>query len=275
MSSAAIISVLIAALLHAGWNLVVKDSGDKLIGVWAITIFAAMASAVFLIVVGPPDTAVWPWIGASAVVHICYVTSLAAAYVRADLAVAYPIARGTAPVLAAAGGVFLLGDTLGPVAVAGIAMIVTALAAIALQRTSTGVWWAVLTGVFIAGYTLVDASGVRAGDEAFRYVPATTVMQAVILTPIVLKSGGVERVREAVRGNSIRLAVGGVASVLAYALVMNAARSNPVGLVSALREISTIIAVMLGAVLLKEPVSTRHWIATVVAAGAVVTIGAA
>ena len=151
--------------------------------------------------------------------------------------------------------------------------ITAALAAIAFQKHVPSIEWAFLTGVFIAGYTLVDGAGVRADNEAIKYIPTALALQCITLTPIVLKLRSYTKLKESIQHDTLRLLLGGVASVIAYGLVMNAARSTPLGLVSALRETSTIIGVVLGAILLKETVTKRHWIGTITAALATVTIG--
>ncbi len=268
MTPATLGLVLFAALLHAGWNLLVKSSGDRLVAVWGVVSVATACSVVVLGIAGLPPREAWPYIVPSGIIHIGYNIALALAYDRADLSVSYPIARGSAPMLATLGGVLFVGDEPGAAGVVGVLLVCGGIIALARARgPANGLGWAIITGLFISSYTLVDAAGVRAGGESIRFLALTFVLQWFGLTAWVIATRGLPLMRTEVRDGGTRLLIAGVGSPLAYLLVLIAARTAPIGLVSGLRETSVLIAVVLGRVLLDEQVGRRH----LVAAGVIVT----
>jgi len=271
MSSPALLLVIAAAVLHAGWNFIVKASDDRLIATWAVAAAGALVNVPVLVFLGLPDRSVAGWLVASSVLHVGYGYALAGAYDRVDLAAAYPIARGTAPLLVAIIGVPLLGDSISPVGVLGIVLVTSSLAIIGLRHVPNGVSWAVLTGVMIAAYTLSDGAGVRAGDESVRYIAALFVLHSLLFTVVLaVTRRSTVTMRQAVVRHPGRLLVGGASSAGAYLLVMIAARTTPLGLVAGLRETSAGIGVLAGYTLLGERVTLQHAAAVAVAiAGAI------
>jgi drug/metabolite transporter (DMT)-like permease len=266
VSAQALLLVLAAAALHAGWNFIVKSSTDRLVAAWAIATMGAVVNLPVLVVLGLPDRSVAGWLAASAVLHVAYGYALAGAYDRVDLAAAYPIARGTAPLIVTVVSVPLLGDSVSLLGVAGIFLVTSSLAIIGLRHVPSGVSWAVLTGVMIAAYTLADGAGVRAGDESVRYIAALFVLHSLLFT-VVLGVGrrSFSTMRFGLARQPRRLLVGGAASAGAYLLVMVAARTTPLGLVAGLRETSAGIGVLAGYAFLGERVTRQHAIAVAVA----------
>lgn len=265
MSTQALCLVLAAAVLHAGWNFVVKSSDDRLVAAWAIATMGALVSVPVLVVLGLPDPTVAGWLVVSAALHVAYGYALAGAYDRVDLAAAYPIARGTAPLLVAVASFPLLGDSLNALGVVGIVLVTASLGLIGLRHVPHGASWAVLTGVMIAAYTLADGAGVRKGDESVRYIAALFVLHSLLFTLIL----GVNRrsmfsMRSALARQPALLLFGGAASAGAYLLVMIAARTTPLGLVSGLRETSAGIGVLAGYVFLGESVTRQHAVAVAI-----------
>ena len=261
MSTSAFVLVLTAAVLHAVWNAIVKASPDRLVTSWAVVTAAALVNVPVLIVTGLPDRAVWCNVAASAVIHVAYNLALVIAYGRADLSVAYPIARGTAPLLVTLGGVMLLADPATGQGVAGVALVSLSLAALVAGRPLRHTTWAVVTGLLIATYTIVDGDGVRTNGDSLQYIAAVFIVHAAALTVVVLRGRGLSLMREAVVAQPGRLLVGGTATAGAYLLVMIAARTEPLGLVAGLRETSALFGVAIGAVILKEPVTRRQTLA--------------
>ncbi|MFM9132685.1 MAG: hypothetical protein ACKORY_08220 [Actinomycetota bacterium] len=115
---------LAAAVLHAAWNLWVKQSGDRWIALWGQMTMAGIGGLVISLAVGIPDGFVWWPAVASGLIHLYYIVALARSYDLADFSVTYPIARGSGALLAAAGGVLFLDDHLTPLMVVGIAVAV-------------------------------------------------------------------------------------------------------------------------------------------------------
>jgi len=266
MTVGAFFLVLSAAALHATWNLVVKQSADRLVSTWAIVTSGALLSVPVSIFIGLPERAALPWLATSALLHVAYGYALAGAYDRIDLAAAYPIARGTAPLIVMVGSIILLDDVVSPVGFIGIALVVASLGLIGIRHVPNGVAWALLTGLMIALYTLSDGAGVRAGDDSIRYIAALFQLHAVAFGMMILVTRrSPTTMIAAVRRSPLKLLLGGAASAGAYLLVMIAARTTPLGLVAGLRETSAGFGVVAGALVLKERFTRQHAAAVAVA----------
>lgn len=267
MSTAAFLLVLASAGLHASWNLLIKASGDRLVTAAGQVVLGSLAFAPALIWTGIPTGAL-PWVAASALIHLAYGLSLVAAYERGDLSAVYPIARGTAPALVTIGSVVMLGDRVEPSAVIAITLIVAGIVAIGLAGHRHGLGWAVVTGLFITAYTLVDGHAVRGLETAVGYTATLFLANGVLYGVTVVAVRGVDRVRAGIAADWRRQLGGGIASVIAYTLVLAAARLAPLGLVSAVRETSVVIGALAGWLVLREPLGRRRLAAAVaIAAG--------
>ncbi len=236
----AIALVLCAAVLHASWNRLLHAVNDRV----AAMSVAGLATGVLMlpaILIWPPWAA-WPFILASAAAHTCYALGLSAAYKRGALSVAYPLGRGVAPLLVTIGGWFLLAETPDATAIIGAGLLAVGLASIAIAGGRSGqqaaVIFALLTGVTIASYSVVDAGAVRQVAPA-GYIGAVLGLQGIILA--VILRGNVPRLQGGLR-NGLLIAVG---SLAAYLLVLYAFRLAPAGRVSTLRESSVLIGILL------------------------------
>jgi len=266
MSLAALALALLAAVFHAAWNLVVKASDDQLVAAWTVVAGAAIISVPVLAFTGLPDSAVWDLLLISTAVQVVYVLMLALAYRLGDLSFVYPLARGTSPVLVSLAGVALLGDEISALGWLGVLTVTAALTFLAWRRLDrSGLWAALATGLMISAYTSIDAAAVRQQGEAASVIAAEFVLLAMVLGLVVLGMRGSEAMLGMVRADWRKAAVGSVATGTSYLLVMVAALSAPVGLVSGVRELSVLIAVVASRLLLHEEV-TRSQIATVAAA---------
>ncbi len=265
MAATSFVLVLTAALLHASWNALMKAGGDRLMTNWAIVSAAAILNVPVVLMVGPPQRSVWWILALTCVLHVIYNLFLVAAYERADLAVAYPIARGTAPMITLVAGIVLLGDSVEPVGAVGVVLITLGLGLAATGRPLRDTRWAMATGVIIAAYTLVDGYGVRRNGGAVQFISTSFIIYAVVLTAIVVRRRGVERMRDVARAQPVTLLIGGGANAAGYLLVMIAARTEPLGLVSGLREMSALFGLLLAGVVLHEHVSGRQIIAISIA----------
>jgi drug/metabolite transporter (DMT)-like permease len=266
MSPGALGIVLLAAVLHASWNLVVKASRDRLVAAWMQNTIGALLFVPVLVVQGLP-TAQWRPLAVSAVLHLGYSLTLVGGYDRGDLSVVYPIARGTAPLLVTAGAALFLDDRPGVVGLVAIGLIAGGILG-SIRRARGGVAWAVACGGFIAAYTLVDGAAVRSGGGPLRYVVCLIVLNALTLFVAVVVRGRAATIAPTLRRDGWRHAFGGAASIAAYALVLTAARWAPLGLVSAVRETSVVLGALGGWLLLREPLGPAR-----VAAATVITIG--
>jgi drug/metabolite transporter (DMT)-like permease len=236
----AIALVLAAAVVHASWNRVLHAEEDRV---------AAMAVAGLLVgVMLLPAMLLWPpWpalplVLASAAAHVAYALGLSAAYRRGALSVAYPLGRGVAPLLVTLGGWLLLAERPDASAILGAVSLALGLALIGISGGRAGqgaaVGFALLTGLTIACYSVVDAAAVRQVSPV-GYLGAVLAIQGVVLTFLV--RGDRARMRSGLRSGAL-IAVG---SVGAYLLVLFAFQQAPAGRVATLREASVLIGIML------------------------------
>ncbi len=262
---------LFAAVLHAGWNLAVKQSGDRLLTTWAMFSWGAIVCVPLLLLVGMPGWQVVPYLAGSAVVHGFYVWMLTRAYDLGDFSVAYPIARGGGALIAAVGGILFLNDELSLLAGIGGCIAVAGLMSLARLRTSGPALFAALaTAVTIGTYTLIDSTGAREANGA-GYGLATSIVSTLGVTVLGVVRGKTPVLLPAMK--SRRIAIGGIASAAAYTAVLIAVRHAPVGYVACLRESSVVLGAVGGWWLLKEPMARGRIVsACIVAAGVAVLV---
>lgn len=259
MSTSVYIAVLIAAVLHATWNSLVKAGADKHATMLAVALGHVPIAVLVLPFVPAFDFAALPWIVGGVALHLGYQLLLIAGYRVGDLTLVYPIARGTAPIVVTAVSIGLLGISFSSIELAGVALIVLGLVSLALVRSDSGgrnpraVVLAVCTGSFIAAYSLVDGIGARTASSALGYWSWAAIGNALGL----LIWTAARRPKTFAKLNSGRmLAVsglaGGTASYIAYGLVIWAFTQAPIALVTALRETSIVFALLIGVGVLKE-----------------------
>ncbi|HEU4915727.1 MAG TPA: EamA family transporter, partial [Acidimicrobiia bacterium] len=187
MTLFALVLALLAAVMHAVWNLLVKRSDDHLVAGWTVVAGAAVIALPILTMHGVPDRSVWDLIVISTIIQVGYVLMLASAYRVGDLSFVYPLARGTSPVLVALAGVTFLGDEISIAGWAGVALVTAALVILAWRRADrSGMGAALVTGFLISGYTSIDAAAVREQGEALSVIAAEFVLLALTLGLVVL-----------------------------------------------------------------------------------------
>jgi drug/metabolite transporter (DMT)-like permease len=271
--------VLFAAVLHASWNAMLHGNDDRFLSMtWMSIAIAAVSTFVILFTPWPARPA-WPYIVASGLVHIVYNVTLVRSYRRNDLAQAYPIARGSSPLLVTLGAALFAHEAIGPLHVLGIVMISAGIIAIALEGSHVsraGLLAALTTGVTIAVYTVIDGIGVRlSGGEALAYT-AWMFLFYWLMPVLFVATRGLAALWSPVRATPMAVGsslVGGLVSIAAYGIVIWALQSGAMGAVSALRETSVVFAVLIGRVFLRETVSGKRWLACVIVAGGAVCLG--
>lgn len=270
MPLTALALVLVAALLHAVWNLAAKRTGGNHHFALICALMAGLLWAPLALWVGLDEWGRWSWrewgvLIASAVVHVLYFTVLLTGYRISDLTVVYPVARGSGPLLAAAGAVLLLGERLSVLGAAGVLAVCLGVFLIAggpslwrrshdaaaRERALAGVRWGALTGVLIAGYTVLDGYAVKAlliGPVLVDYVGG------VLRVPILMVTSARDRAgfAAACRTQWRHALVVAVLGPLAYILVLYAVTMAPVSHVAPAREVSMLFAALLGGRLLGE-----------------------
>ena len=268
-----------SAALHAGWNLLLKRSDERIITAWGFYLAGGLLFLpVFLFETPSSDTL--PYLGASSFVHVAYILALSRAYHHGDLSLSYPLARGGGALLAAAGGVLFLDDHLSGVEWLAISIVVLGLAS--LVRPSShraALLFAGLTAVSIGTYTTLDAAGAReAGSStwsAFAYGSALVLGSGVAMTITGMAMGMGPTFVRSVRRGWRQFLLGGLASTLAYSMVLAAYRLGPVGYGAALRESSVVLGAGAGWLLLDERLGRARLVsAAVIAAGLVLLVSA-
>ena len=279
MSDTALAIVLVAAVLHASWNAIVKGAGDRAVAMAAVALAHVVVGGAALLFVETPAAAAWPFIIASALIHYAYYAFLFLSYRFGDLSHVYPIARGVAPMLVALGALVFAGEMLVPRAWGGVIAVSLGIGLLALRRNGAvtaerpAVLAALATGLMIAAYSVVDGIGIRLSEAPAGYIAWIFFLEF----PITL--GVLWRRRTMLAGLPARAVAiafaGGLLSVLAYGLVLYAKTIAPLAAVSAVRESSVIIAALIGVVLFRERPWGRRILAAATVAGGVVLLATA
>ncbi|MFZ6733100.1 EamA family transporter [Undibacterium sp. Ji42W] len=279
MSSLVLSIVLFAAFLHAVWNAVIKVGANKYFNTVLVTSGAGLVCALVLPFVSQPAFESWLFMLASVALQVVYFYLLAAAYRHGDMSQAYPIMRGTAPLLVALVSGSVIGEAVPALRWLGLGMLVLGILGLSLSgQTKAGDesqaiasrGFALLNACFIAAYTVVDGIGVRKSGA-----PAAYTMWIFLLTALVLLTVVILRGRQVffayIRGKYFLGIAGGTASVASYGLALWAMTLAPVAAIAALRETSILFATAIAAWVLHEKISARRLAAIMLAvAGAIV-----
>jgi len=247
--------------IHAVVNAIVKGGKDKMASRAMTDGSAAIILLPALLLVPLPHGA-WTWLLATALVHALYLYALIRAYQVSDFSSAYPVLRGTAPLVTAAVTLGLLGDHVSTVSIAGIALIGISMFVLAIGRhlSRAGFGWAVLTGFTIAAYTVIDAAGVRAAPTPFSYIAWMFVTMGLVIVGLfaILTRGTLfASMRQQWRPG----AIAGALSILTYGLALYALSIGPTAPLAALRETGMVTALIIAVVFLKERVTVGRGVA--------------
>lgn len=265
--------VLTAAVLHAGWNALVKGGTDRAAVLGAVSATHAVVGVVLIVSFPSPAPESWPALVVSTLVHYLYYILLFHAYRLGDLSQVYPISRGMAPALVAGLAALTIGETLSPLGWAGVAAVSLGIGVLAVQRgvarkPPRGLGVAVALGASIAVYSVSDGIGVRHSGSPLGYMGWLFLLEAPVPLTIVanrLIRGGAFAPRTVAIG-----LVGGLFAVTAYGLVLWVKTFAPLGAVSAVRESSVIFAALIGVLVFGErPWKGRILAACIVATGVV------
>ncbi|WP_043469588.1 EamA family transporter [Arthrobacter sp. Rue61a] len=282
MTLAVTAAVLLAAVMHSAWNAIAKAIPDRLASSTMIAVAYGACGVIGAAVFGIPLQQSWPYVLASAVLQTCYLILLTTSYKHGDFSQVYPLARGLAVLLVTGIATTFLAERLSFWQLAGVAVVAGSLLSLALVRQNVsattdgnrkGPFFAVLTGVAIAAYTLLDGVGVRVSGQSMAYISWLFLLQGLLI-PVVCWRMAKDR-----RTFPQRVArywkpgfIGGLVSMLAYGIVVWAQSLAPLALVSALRETSVLLAGIIGAVFFKEKFSRLRGALTVVAVAGIAAI---
>jgi drug/metabolite transporter (DMT)-like permease len=264
-------AVLAAALMHAVWNSLVKSAGDKFMTSARVCLWCGAIAFLVAAATPWPAHAAWPFVAASALIHIVYFVLVGRLYRNADLSVAYPLMRGLAPLLAGAVAFACLGERPSALAATGVLALVAGVVGMGasglahgrIDKATLGV--ALVNAAIIAVYSVVDGEGARlAGPgmaHAFAYNAWADGLTALLYAPLLALWRG-RGVWRAFAEEPARAAAGGLAAFAGYALVVWAMTRAAIGEVAALRECSVVFAALIGVAWLGEPFRRARGAAT-------------
>jgi drug/metabolite transporter (DMT)-like permease len=257
MPLTAIALVIIAAALHAGWNVILKQAQEKQVFTW----WACVVGSLFYLPVfafsTPIPARIWPYALSSALVEAAYFIALVRAYEHGDFSLIYPLARGTAPAILALWAIIFLGEQPHVVGYAGLLILLCGLIIVGggrrlLRRSASavvvaagGVGAALTVALCISIYSAIDGAAVRVMSPA-PYTVLTLSLMCLFLTPFVLARYGYRPLINEWRARWGRIIVVGVLMQLTYILVLYAYALGRVSYVGALRELSILFATLVG-----------------------------
>ncbi|HEX2554887.1 MAG TPA: DMT family transporter [Microvirga sp.] len=266
MATEAFLAVLLGALLHASWNAAIKAGRDKLMDAVLVTSGAALLSLLAVPFLPFPAAASWPYLAASIAIHVVYFALVVAAYRAGDMSHAYPLMRGTGPLIVALLSGLVLGEHLPAPAWIGVGLICGSILGMMLASPARGppsgaaTGFALLNAGIIAAYTFVDGAGVRLSGHAVAYTMWVFIGTALPLLAFAAARRPAD-LAAAVRRRSAVALGGGACSLGSYALALWAMTEAPIAAVAALRESSILFALAIGALVLKEPLRPARLVA--------------
>jgi drug/metabolite transporter (DMT)-like permease len=278
VTSFVFLAVLFAAACHAGWNALIKVGLDPLSTTTLIAIGSGIVGLVCLPFFGMPASAAWPWLIASAIIHLFYFAALIESYRTGDLGQVYPIARGSAPLMTAGASTVFVGEPLsvfswsGIVALAAGVVLLSARGGRAFERIDRrAVGFALATALTICTYSIVDGIGARVSRNPESYVLWLFVGNALLLVPYGFWRDG-RNVAAAMRRFWLRGFAGGALQTLSYGIALWAMTLAPIAIVATLRETSVLFGAGIAVVWLKEPLRALRIVAALLIVGGLVLI---
>ena len=250
-------AVILAAVLHAVWNAMVKNEKDKTLGIAGIVFGRVPASIVIIFFAPIPSAESIPYIILSAILHNGYQWFLLSAYKFGDYTKVYPIARGTAPILISIVSLIFLGVVMSNFELLGIFVVCLGILSLSFQdvqgfKNRKAIIYALITGGFIMSYMITDGYGARISVSLLSYMGWMSILNAFLFAILLnfMKQPGI--ITRVVKDGKPIFLVGGTISFLVYAIIIWAFTQAPIPVVSALRETSIIFALLIGTLFLKE-----------------------
>ncbi|WP_369035208.1 EamA family transporter [Streptomyces adonidis] len=250
-------AVLLAAVTHASWNALAHRITDKLVGFTLIAGGGMVIGLVACPFVPLPAAGAWPYLVVSAVIHLVYFVLLMRSFRLGDFGQAYPIARGTAPLVVTLLAAVFAHEVPDGWAAAGIALSCAGLTGVALwglrgrRPNWAAIGAALATGLSIAAYTVVDGLGVRASGSALGYIAWLMALEGIAIPAYALYRWRGQFLAKVRPFAGVGL-LGAALSVAAYGLVLWAQTKAELAPIAALRESSIIVGAAIGAVFFKE-----------------------
>ncbi len=270
----AIAAALLSALIHASWNAFLKGGRDRLTDLGQMAIGGIVFGATLAVAFAAPPLTALPYLAASCAIHMVYWAALLRGYAAGDMSHVYTIARGMAPLLVTLGAAVFAREVPQPWMMAGILLVSFGILSLGFTPAAPlrATLWALLTGVCIASYSLLDALGSRIAGDVLSYKGWGTIGTFLPILLFIVFRRGLTNFAAAGRG---RWAIGlfaGMVSSAGFALILWAQMRGPIGPLTALREVTVVIGAAIAAIVLNETVTARRWLAAGVVATGVVLI---
>ena len=282
MPPLAIVLLLTSALMHALWNLILKQSDIKYVAMNWQVLLSGVAAIIALFFVGIPPRDMWPFAIASTILEVLYFLLLMYAYTDHDFSLIYPIARGAAPALVVIWAAIILSEIPTTGGMVGILLIVVGMiiiGATSLLNNSEnkphlkGIFLALGVAFIISLYTIVDGTAVkRHPDAALAYALSMFTLVPFLTTPFMVRRFGWGAFAQAWRGQRWRLVLGGVLGVVAYTTALFAYSFAPLNYSEAIREVSVVIGAFFGWRFLNEQLGGYRLLGAGVIFGGIVLI---
>ncbi len=257
------LAVLLAAFLHAGWNVLVKMKLDRFSAVFLLQAVLGLVGLGIMAVYGLPPRAAWPYALASGFVHTFYLIFLAKAYEAGDFALAYPIARGSAPMFTLIGSLLFASDLISFGELMALLVVIAGLVSLALGPNSNiathrqAVTYALLTALMISCYTLLDGLGARTAGNPSKYAGLAFFIFGLFITVTAIAFRGPKILMEVAPHWKAGLG-GGMVSAFAYWIIIWCMARAPIAMVAALRETSVLFGLVMSAFILKERITAMR-----------------
>lgn len=263
MSGFLFLSVLVAAMMHATWNTLMKSAPDKNLETALANFSTSLVAIPFLLIYGLPEPETYIYIFLSLVLHVIYFYTVASAYRYGDLNMAYPIMRGVAPILTLIIGGLLFEEAIHAWMVVGIVLICLGVVLLGFNKSPSTVnhqktlLFALGNAVIIAAYTLVDGQGARLANQVWSYVGMLLFLNGYVFPAILFwqRRSSFTRTQtlQYIQARGIHALIGGACVMGSYSIVLWAMTQAPIATVAAVRETSVLFAFIFAVVFLKEP----------------------
>ena len=241
--------LLIAAILHASWNAFVKDQNNGLVTVTIISSTMALLVLPFTFIVGLPSPEILNYLLISTVAHTLYLHAMTRAYSLYDFSIAYPFARGLAPLITVLILIIFFNAEVNMFEFIGILLIVSAILLLLPKKISEIGFKNILSMLYfpmaIAFYTIVDAEGIQHAKNPYQYIVWVFIFTAIPMLAYNLTFNK-DNLITTLNKNKARFSVTAVISITSYTLVLWAYTQAPTHYVASVRESSIIFASLIG-----------------------------
>jgi drug/metabolite transporter (DMT)-like permease len=280
MPTFAILLLLISAVLHTSWNLLIKQSEDKYIVTWWMVTIGGVFALIALFFTGLPPRQMWTFAIVSIFVEATYFVTLSYAYHDNDFSLIYPVARGSAPAFLTLWSFLFLHEKLTGAGMLGLGMIIGGLLIIGINTLTQahvtslhfrGAAVAVFIALLISIYTTIDGAAVQNGF-ALPYVMSMFAFVPLPITPFIFREYKWERIKKTLTNQPIRVPLAGVLGVLAYLMAVFSYSIAPLSYAGSIREVSVVFGALAGWWFLKEKMGGIRLLGAIVIFGGILII---